>query len=317
LSYLYFDNKRKLCPLIKPKAKDLNYLYIQSILNGNALMKVSIITVTYNSEKFLSQCIQSVREQDHADIEYIVIDGKSTDKTLSIINNNEDIISYWKSETDRGMYDAINKGILAATGDIIGILNSDDLLASPDVISNMINCFENTGTDSIYGDLEYVDQNNIEKVTRIWKGAKYDRRLFNVGWMPAHPTFYIRREVIQKYGLYENHYYSAADYEFMVRYLYQHKISSFYLEQMVVKMRTGGASNGNLKRRLRANRRDFLAMKKNGLPFPFIVSILKPLIKLHQYKNIISSSKYKNVNSKMQPSVTLIAANIELRVENV
>lgn len=280
-------------------------------------MRVSIITVTHNSEKFLLSCIQSVREQENADIEYIVIDGKSTDNTVQLIKQNQDIISYWISETDRGMYDAINKGIRAATGDIIGILNSDDLLASPDVISNIVTCFESTNLDSVYGDLEYVDQNNIEKITRVWKGVKFDRRLFNVGWMPAHPTFYIRREVIQKYGLYENHYYSAADYEFMVRYLYHHKISSFYLEQMVVKMRTGGASNGNLKRRLRANRRDYLAMKKNGILFPFIVSILKPLIKIHQYKNIMKTGSYKNTDSKTKPSIKIINVEASLHLENV
>lgn len=279
-------------------------------------MRISIITVTRNSEKFLRDCIQSVKYQNYKDIEYIVIDGKSTDQTLSIIKENEDVIDYWISEPDRGMYDAINKALKVATGDVIGILNSDDMLASYDVITNIVNCFKETNTDSVYGDLEYVDPENTNKITRVWKGVKYNRRLFNIGWMPAHPTFYVRREAITKYGLYENHYYSAADYEFMVRYLYHHRISAHYLEQMVVKMRTGGASNGNLKRRLRANRRDYLAMKKNGLPMPFIVSILKPLIKIHQYKKILVPPKYKRAPIQPKPALTYLSSPKKLVFED-
>lgn len=247
-------------------------------------MKVSIITVTLNSEKYLADCIESVRGQSYENIEHIIIDGKSSDSTLQIIQKNAHHISHWISETDRGMYDAINKGIQMATGDIIGILNSDDMLASKDVVKNIAECFIKTKTDSVYGDLVYVDPSDTQKITRFWKGVTYKRYRFRYGWMPAHPTFYMRRQLIQQYGMYENHYYSAADYEFMARYLYRHKISATYLEQRVVKMRTGGASNGNLKRRLRANRRDYLAMKKNHIPFSFFVSILKPISKLHQYK---------------------------------
>ena len=246
-------------------------------------MKVTIITVTLNSEKYLSDCIASVRQQSHRDIEHIIIDGKSTDGTLKIIRDNSAYITNWISETDRGMYDAINKGMKMATGDIIGILNSDDMLASPDVIRNIAECFKNSKTDAVYGDLVFVDPADTKKITRFWKGISYKRYRFKYGWMPAHPTFYIRRGLIQQYGLYENHYFTSADYEFMARYLFRHKVSATYLEQMVVKMRTGGASNGNLMRRLRANRRDYLAMKKNHIPFSFFVSILKPLGKVHQY----------------------------------
>lgn len=250
-------------------------------------MKVSIITVTLNSEKYLSDCIESVRRQSFKNIEHIIIDGKSKDGTIKIIQDNSQYLTHWISETDRGMYDAINKGIELATGDIIGVLNSDDMLASENVISNIAHCFQNTKTDSVYGDLAYVDPCNTQKITRFWKGVSYKRYRFNYGWMPAHPTFYMRRGLIKQYGLYENHYYTAADYEFMARYLYKHKISATYLEQMVVKMRSGGISNGNIWRRLRANRRDYLAMKKNQIPFSFFVSILKPISKIHQYKNSI------------------------------
>lgn len=248
-------------------------------------MKVSIITVTRNSEKYLSDCINSVRRQNYKNIEHIIIDGKSTDGTLDVILQNLNHISYWISETDRGMYDAINKGIEMATGDIVGILNSDDVFASADSVKSIVDCFETCDTDSVYGDLVYVDANNTQKILRYWKGVSYKRSRFRYGWMPAHPTFYVRRKLIKKYGLYENHYYTAADYEFMARYLFLNKVSSQYIDTMLVKMRTGGLSNENLKSRLRANRRDFLAMKKNKIPFSFIVSILKPLIKLPQFNS--------------------------------
>ena len=248
-------------------------------------VKVSIITVTYNSEKYIADCIASVRKQTYSNIEHIIVDGKSTDNTLKIIQKNSNSITRWISETDRGMYDAINKGIKMASGDIIGVLNSDDMLASADVIMDIVACFDEKKIDSVYGDLVYVDPANPQKVMRYWKGLPYKRSRFTYGWMPAHPTFYIRRELIDRFGGYENHYYTAADYEFMARYLYRHKISSCYLSKMIVKMRNGGVSNSSIYRRLRANRRDYLAMKINKIPLAFLVSILKPLIKIPQYKS--------------------------------
>jgi glycosyltransferase len=272
-------------------------------------MKVSIITVTLNSEKYLSDCIQSVRKQGYANIEHIIIDGKSTDGTLQIIKNYESQLSKWISESDRGMYDAINKGIGLATGDIIGILNSDDVFASEDVIENIVHCFKTEKTDSVYGDLVYVKPSDTEKVSRLWKGVSYKRYRFNYGWMPAHPTFYMKRSLIEKYGPYENHYYTAADYEFMARYLYKHRISATYLEQLVIKMRTGGASNGSIKKRLRANRRDYLAMKRNNIPFSFIVSILKPLSKIGQFKNIFSKHALPKQPERRKPAITFFQAD--------
>lgn len=246
-------------------------------------MKVSIITVTLNSEKYLADCINSVARQNYKNIEHIIIDGKSTDGTLKIIRQHSKHIYSWVSETDRGMYDAINKGLKLATGDIVGILNSDDMFASADAVRSIVDCFETTDTETVYGNLVYVDAINTQKVIRYWKGVSYNRSRFRYGWMPAHPTFYMRRELIEKYGLYENHYFSAADYEFMARYLFLHKVSSQYIDTMLVKMRCGGISNITLKSRFRANRRDFLAMKKNKIPFSFAVSILKPLIKIPQF----------------------------------
>ena len=246
-------------------------------------MKVSIITVTYNSEKYLKNCIESVIKQRYQDIEHIIIDGKSTDNTLSIIKKYKSHIVKTISETDRGIYDAINKGMVMATGDIIGNLNSDDILVDDDVIESIVKAFEQEKVDTVYGDLEYVAAIDTNKIIRIWKGKSFKRSRFRYGWMPAHPTFYIKRSLIEKYGYYQNHYYTAADYEFMARYLYKNRVSSYYLPKLIVKMRMGGQSNKNLYHRLRANRRDFLAMKKNNIPFAFFVSILKPLIKLNQF----------------------------------
>lgn len=267
-------------------------------------MKVSLITVCLNSGRYLSHCMDSVRAQVHNDIEYIIVDGKSDDNTFEIIQQNSDIVNHFICEPDRGMYDAINKGIKMATGDIVGILNSDDILADPYAISSIVECFERSHSDVVYGDLIYVQPEATDSVVRFWKGKKFKRSNFRLGWMPAHPTFYIRRNLIQKFGLYENHFYTAADYEFMARYLYNYRCSATYLEQIIVKMRSGGMSNGNLKRRLRANRRDYLAMRKNHIPFAFIVSILKPLSKLHQYKT--SLLKQARTSLAKRPSVKYI-----------
>ncbi|WP_121357039.1 glycosyltransferase family 2 protein [Flavisolibacter nicotianae] len=254
-------------------------------------MKVTLITVTRNSEKYLADCIESVRMQDYANIEYIVIDGSSTDNTLSIIRDHASVVDKWLSEKDGGMYDAINKGLKLATGDIIGILNSDDFLASKTVISKIVQCFQENGIDSLYGDLVYVDEEKTSKVYRYWKGSTYNRRAFEWGWMPAHPTFYVRRSVVEQLGGYETHYFSAADFEWMTRYLYRHRVSSFYLPELIVKMRKGGMSNAGWKRRLRANRRDYLALKRNGVPFPLLASLIKPIRKLPQFVGFLNAEK--------------------------
>lgn len=246
-------------------------------------MKVTLITATFNSAKYLEDCILSVEGQDYPDVEHIIVDGGSTDATLGIIRKHEAKLAGWISEKDRGMYDAINKGMAMATGEIIGILNSDDILASPDVISAIVGAFREKHVDSLYGDLEYVDPTDTNRIYRIWKGKPFRRELFHTGWMPAHPTFYFRKHLLEKYGGYENHYYSAADYEFMARYLYKYRVSAYYLPKLIVKMRRGGQSNSSIYKRLRANRRDYLAMKKNNIPFAFFVSILKPLSKIHQF----------------------------------
>jgi len=282
-------------------------------------LKVSIITVTYNSAKYVDDCINSIIRQNYKNIEYIVIDGGSNDGTVDIIKKYSSYITKWISEEDNGMYDALNKGMVLATGDVVGILNSDDVLASADVISEIVKCFQQNNVDSLYGDLVYVDPFDLQKVLRFWKGLPYDRRRFKYGWMPAHPTFYIRRQLIEKFGGYESHYFTAADFEFMARYLYRFKVSSCYLQKLIVKMRVGGASNESFSRRFRANRRDYLAMKNNKIPFPLIVSILKPLIKMPQFFNALfykiskSSTPYKTFKLSSFPNdqINIIGDNIK------
>lgn len=246
-------------------------------------MKVTIITVTYNAATYLQDCIDSVVGQTYPDIEHIVIDGLSTDGTVDIIKKYDNHITKWVTEKDGSMYDAINKGMQLATGDVMGILNSDDILASNKVIASIVQCFNENKVDSLYGDLEYVDQQKTDKVIRHWKGLPYKRYRFKYGWMPAHPTFYFKRSLLKELGGYQTHYFTASDYEFMARYLFRYRISAVYLPLLIVKMRVGGQSNKDAISRFRANRRDYLAMKANKIPFPHIASILKPLIKLRQF----------------------------------
>jgi len=163
------------------------------------------------------------------------------------------------------------------------------MFASNDVVEAIVSCFNEHKLDAVYGDLVYVNKMDTNKVVRLWKGLPYRRYRFIHGWMPAHPTFYLRRELIDEYGGYESHYFTASDYEFMARYLYRYRISAGYLPKLIVKMRVGGQSNVTIKSRLRANRRDYLAMKKNKIPLPFLASILKPLSKLHQYYSSLSN----------------------------
>ncbi len=226
--------------------------------------------------------MESVQHQTHPGIEYIVIDGLSTDKTLTIAASYG-IVAQLVSEKDNGMYDALNKGIQLATGDVIGILNADDFLASADVLADVAKAFSETNADVVYGDLWYVDKYDTEKVLRRWKSKPYKPGMFQWGWMPAHPTFYARRELFEKYGNYRLDMGSAADYELMIRFLHKHRAKSFYLPEVMVKMRVGGMSNSSLGNRIRANNADMEAMKINGIKFPRLAAFLKPIRKIPQF----------------------------------
>ncbi|MGV8879802.1 MAG: glycosyltransferase family 2 protein [Sphingobacteriaceae bacterium] len=244
-------------------------------------MKISIVTVVYNGAATIERCVQSVFSQHYTDVEYIIIDGNSTDATLEIIEKYRDRINCIQSATDNGIYDAMNKGIALATGDVVGILNADDVFASADVLSWVAGAFADGSQQIVYGDLQYV--NPLGKIVRHWKSAPFYPALFKWGWMPAHPTFYAKRALFLKYGNYELEFGTAADYELMLRFLYKYRINAFYLHQVMVKMTTGGASNGRFSARLAASRSDYKAMKKHGLPFPWLSIILKPGRKIFQF----------------------------------
>lgn len=246
-------------------------------------LKISIITVTYNAERFLEDCLRSVADQTYPHLEYIVIDGLSKDNTLKIISYYKEEISHFVSEKDNGMYDALNKGIALATGDVIGILNADDFYASPEVITKIAAAFETTGADVLYGNLDYVDQQDTNKVVRKWRSKPYWHGMFQFGWMPAHPTFYAKREMFARYGNYKPEYGSAADYELMMRFIHKHRARTVFLPDVMIKMRVGGMSNSSVKNRLDANKKDMAAMKANGIAIPFITALLKPLRKLPQF----------------------------------
>ncbi|WP_299821872.1 glycosyltransferase family 2 protein [uncultured Pontibacter sp.] len=246
-------------------------------------MKVSIITIVYNNRETIADAIESVLGQTHPDIEYIVVDGRSTDGTVEVVKSYGGRISTFVSEKDNGLYDAINKGIKLATGDVIGLLHSDDLFYAPDAIAQVVATFARSGAESVYGDLLYVRKENTEKIVRNWVSGEYNRANFLYGWMPPHPTFYVKREVYNNLGLYNTQFKSAADYELMLRYLYKYKISTAYIPAKLVKMRVGGKSNVTLRNRIRANKEDYQAWLTNGLQPPFYTRFLKPLRKLTQF----------------------------------
>lgn len=246
-------------------------------------MKVSLITVCYNSAKTIESTITSVLGQTYADIEYIIIDGKSTDDTLSIVNRYENRIAKVVSEKDNGIYDAINKGIQVSTGELVGILNADDFYIDNKVIEDVVAAVEKYQVDSLYADLYYVDAINTNKVIRNWKSGAYKRENFLYGWMPPHPTFFVKRMAYDNYGLFNLDLKSAADYELMLRFLYKNRLSSHYLNRPLVRMRVGGMSNASFKNRVKANLEDRKAWKINGMrPYPFTL-LFKPLRKIKQY----------------------------------
>jgi glycosyltransferase involved in cell wall biosynthesis len=245
-------------------------------------MRISIITVTYNSSATLRDTLDSINEQDHHDIEHIIIDGLSTDGTLKIVSEYNHVAKV-VSEKDKGIYDAMNKGIHAATGEIVGILNSDDFYEGKDVLSRVAAVFNEKNCDALYGDLQYVDKLNLAKVARHWNAGSYSKDAFKWGWMPPHPTFFVKKSVYEKLGMFNLNMKTAADYELMLRFIHRYQISVEYLPNVLVKMRTGGVSNKNIINRLRANREDKEAWAVNGLKKFWFTLYLKPIRKISQY----------------------------------
>jgi glycosyltransferase involved in cell wall biosynthesis len=245
--------------------------------------KVSIITATYNSAKTIRDTILSVKEQSFQDFEHVIVDGGSTDGTLQILEELRHSKLIFITEKDRGIYDALNKGVRMASGEIIGVIGSDDFYPSQDVLMNVAAAFERNNTDSLFGDTQYINDDNKDKVVRYWKAGTYNRNNFLRGWMPPHLSFYIKKEIYLKYGLYREEFKISGDYELMLRVLYKHSISTQYLPIVLVTMRNGGASTRSLRNRLKANLEDRLAWSVNNLTPRFYTLFFKPLLKVPQF----------------------------------
>ena len=226
-------------------------------------MKISIITATFNSESTIETAIQSVANQTYSEIEHIIIDGGSTDNTLSIIEQNKAKISKVISEPDEGIYDALNKGIKLATGNLIAFLHADDFYANENSIKNSIELLKNKNTDSVYADLQYVSKDDVTKVVRNWVSGDFSYNQLKKGWMPPHPTFIVKKEAYEKYGYFNTNFKIAADYDLVLRFLGEHKISTTYLPEIIIKMRVGGASNRSLKNIIQKSKEDLKALRTN------------------------------------------------------
>jgi len=253
---------------------------------------ISIITVSLNSQDTIRTTIESVLGQNYKNIEYIIVDGGSTDGTLKIIDKYKYKIKKIISEPDQGVFDAMNKGIEIATGDIIGILNSDDLYIGKNTIEIIIEKIEKTQASICWGDLVYIGKNNLDKIIRYWKSSSYKEGRFQDGWMPPHPTFFVRKEVYKKYGVFNLNFPISADYELMLRFLEKHKVSSCYIERVLVKMRIGGQSNKSFLNLIKGNFECYQSWKINGLKINPLKIFLKPLRKVSQYFFKKDSIKY-------------------------
>lgn len=244
--------------------------------------KVTIITVSFNSAQTIGDTLKSIASQSYPNIEHIIVDGGSTDQTMDIVANFPHV-SKSISETDEGIYFAMNKGLAIASGEIIGILNADDLYAHDEVISKVVKKFNDPAVDATYADLVFVDKLDTSKVFRKWKSGIFNRSAMYNGWMPPHPTFFVRKSIYEKFGLFNTNLRSAADYELMLRLLLKHEINPSYLPETIIRMRQGGKSTASIKNRLKANMEDRMAWKINGLKHHFFTLILKPLRKIKQF----------------------------------
>ena len=248
----------------------------------NDFMKLSIITAVLNNKTYIEHCINSVLNQTYKDIEYIIVDGGSTDGTLHIIEKYQDAVFIWISEPDRGIYDAMNKGIKLASGDVVGILNSDDFYPARDVIDQIMNEFESKDVDSVFADLVYVKRENPDEVVRYYQSSNFHPKKIAYGWMPAHPTFFVKRKIYEQYGLYKTDYQIASDYELIARFLVKNKVSYSYIPKVLVKMRTGGASTRNLKSNWILNKEILRACAENGIKTNIIKVLSKYPTKIFQ-----------------------------------
>lgn len=248
-------------------------------------MKISLVTITYNSSSTLRDTMDSVLSQTYADIEYIVVDGASKDNTVSIIKEYEPRFNgrlHWVSEPDKGLYDAMNKGIRMATGDVVGIINSDDFYHRTDVVAKVAEAFKNKDVQAVYGDVRFVNPDNLDKTVRYYSSRNFSPKRFRYGFMPAHPTFFTYRNYFEEFGYYKTDYKIAADYELLIRFLHTHRLKAKYLPLDFMKMRTGGASTASVKSNILLNKEIVRARKENGIWTCMPLLFMKYFIKVFE-----------------------------------
>ncbi|MER8710517.1 glycosyltransferase [Mesorhizobium sp. M1088] len=228
-------------------------------------MKISIVTAVYNRQGTIGEAIRSVQAQNYRNVEHLIQDGGSTDGTLEIVESLANSLTYVVSVRDAGIYDALNRGIARASGDVIGVMHSDDLFASDNILGKVALAFEDNKIDGVYGDLQYVSASDPNQLIRYWRSGPYEPRLLGRGWMPPHPTLYLRRSVFERLGCYDTSYQIAADYDAILRWLNFGKISLCYIPEVMVKMRVGGESNRSIERVIRKSLEDYSAIRRNGV----------------------------------------------------
>lgn len=256
-------------------------------------MKFSVITAVRNNKESLTRAVASLREQSFKDYEHIIVDGASIDGTFELIKDIADEKTKWISEPDNGIYDALNKGIKMASGEIVCLLHSDDTFAETDVLEKVAQIFEENQTDAVYGDLLYVSSKtkqanilNIEDTTKIirwWRSGNYNYNSLRFGWMPPHPALFIKRQIYENFGAFDTSLKISADYEIILRFFWNKKISAVYLPKVITRMSVGGMSNKSIGNIIQKSKEDFRAMKMNGIKFPVLTLISKNLRKLPQF----------------------------------
>lgn len=245
-------------------------------------LKISIVTAVYNREKTVGQAVDSVHEQSYSNVEHLIIDGGSTDNTLQVIRQQERLGIRVFSAPDNGIYDALNKGIMLATGEVIGVMHSDDFFADRHVLEKVARAFEDPKIEAVYGDLDYISASDPTRIVRHWRSANFDMKRLMRGWMPPHPSLFLRRSVFERLGPYDTTYKIAADYEAILRYFGKGNIHSVYLPEVLIKMRVGGESNRSLGRIIQKSREDYRALRSNKMG-GFATVAWKNLSKIPQF----------------------------------
>ncbi len=246
-------------------------------------MKISLVTVAYNAADTIGDTLESVVTQSHDSTEHIVIDGASSDKTMDVVEGYRNSLAHVVSGPDNGIYHAMNKGIALTTGDIVGTLNADDMYMHESVLQRVANAFEDPTVEACYGDLIYVDRNNLDKIIRYWTSQEYRPGLFETGWLPAHPTFFVRRGIYEKYGMFDLQYRIQSDFELTMRFLAVHRIKSVYIPEILIRMRMGGTTNNSAVNFIKGNLESYRACKSHGLKITPLFFLTKWAQRLPQF----------------------------------